>query len=114
MKKLKKQPLNEQFVRMQKLAGIITENQMSESPIFNVPGISPSYQDGELPLNPEVAEYIDKTVEGAIGRGDMEKLKRVGYWEGDFPDYLLDEFGDDYDAYKLSKQVKDYIDNKVY
>ena len=99
-----KQQLNEQFRRMQKLAGIITENQMNEES-----------NSSEIPLTAEVKKFIDDAIKGAISRGDMNKLQKAGYWEGDFPDYMLGEFGDEFpEAYELSKEVEDYIQDTVY
>jgi hypothetical protein len=112
---MRKKQINEQFRRMQKLAGLITENQVNELlPPLNAPGFS-SGDPSEIPLTPKVKNYIDKAVKGAISRGDMEQLQRVGYWEGDFPDDILMEFGDDFpEAYRLSDEVEGYIQDTVY
>lgn len=184
-----KQQLNEQFDRMQKLAGIITENQLNEDMnakfktfkqyVYDYLKEADQMEDGdeldtalknakdfndiekaigdywgwedeqtvwmlasfiqdiyikgktkysvsenqmneesnssEIPLTAEVKKFIDDAIKGAISRGDMNKLQKAGYWEGDFPDYMLGEFGDEFpEAYELSKEVEDYIQDTVY
>ena len=45
----------------------------------------------------------------------MEYLQNVSYWENDFEEYLLMSFEDQYpDVDKISKELHNYIQNKVY
>jgi hypothetical protein len=60
-----KQPLNEQFIRMQKLAGIITENQYKED--INEASLSPEEQD--------IADDILNTLNEGPFDSTLEKIK---------------------------------------
>ena len=69
-----------------------------------------------LPLAPEVIEFIDERVEDVRDSDqDWEYLKDVEFWQDDFHDELLTHFMDDFpNAYRISKEVEDYIDSKIY
>ena len=69
----------------------------------------------ELPLTDEIKQDVDNAVERAIQDGEMEYLQNVGYWENDFEEYLLMSFEDQYpDVDKISKELHNYIQDKVY
>lgn len=69
----------------------------------------------ELPLTDEIKQDVDNAVERAIQDGEMEYLQDVGYWENDFEEYLLMTFEDQHpDAYTISDELHNYIQNKVY
>ena len=85
-----KQPLNEQFIRMQKIAGIVTENQINEE----------SYSsDKMLEL---VKMYVDNYFdEGMSGEAALNKI-----------DEILDGKLDDYDKSFL-KGEEDLAENQI-
>jgi hypothetical protein len=69
----------------------------------------------ELPLTDEIKQDVDNAVERAIQDGEMEYLQNVGYWENDFEDALLMNYEDQHpDAYMISDELHNYIQNKVY
>jgi hypothetical protein len=69
----------------------------------------------ELPLTDEIKQDVDNAVERAIRDGEMEELQTVGYWENDFEDALLMNYEDQHpDAYMISDELHNYIQNKVY
>jgi hypothetical protein len=69
----------------------------------------------ELPLTDEIKQDVDNAIERAIQDGEMEKLQTVGYWENDFEDALLMNYEDQHpDAYMISDELHNYIQNKVY
>ena len=72
-------------------------------------------EENYLPLSPEVKEYIDNEIALKKANGEMENLRKVEYWEEDFEEELLVEFSEEYpDAYMISKEVEDYIQDKAY
>lgn len=69
----------------------------------------------ELPLTDEIKQDVDTAVERAIQDGEMEYLQDVSYWENDFEEYLLMDYEDQYpDAYMISDELRNYIQDKVY
>jgi hypothetical protein len=82
-----KQPLNEQFRRMQKLAGLVNENEMWDK--------DPSHRD-------TYGDYDDeRNYEEEQEYGDAEIVrKRVS---PDFPEYtaLIDDRGNEYTSFKI-------------
>ena len=121
-----KKPLNEQFRRMQKLAGILNENELKEDQnaidkildkisISGIESLTPEEKKylntGESPeisleqdkdyflLTPQVMEYINEKIQEMRNKSDEEQweyLKEVEYWEQDFEDELLVDLGDKY------------------
>jgi hypothetical protein len=111
--------MNKEFLKMQKLAGLITENQFKQlnelDSLEDPQSDDPSY----LPLSADgVVDFIDQQGEEKKAMLDpetWEQLKTVEYWESDFPDELLAQFADEYpDAYRLSDKVREYISNKAH
>ena len=121
-----KHPLNEQFRRMQKLAGILNENELKEDQntidkildkisISGIESLTPEEKEylntGESPeisleqdkdyllLTPQVMEYINEKIQEMRNKSDEEQweyLKEVEYWEQDFEDELLVDLEDEY------------------
>ena len=100
--------MNKEFLKMQKIAGLITENQMREM----------MDNDEKVPLTPEVQQYIDAAIdELKNSQSDEEwaKLDGAGFWENEFPEGIWMHFEDEFpNALDVSEEVKDYIESKVY
>jgi hypothetical protein len=97
---MKKQILSEEFKRMQKLAGLITESQMNEASA------------DEVPLTSKVKKFIDKTIADAKTDGEFENLKEADWFDNELIDELIDLFpNEDYDS--ASQEVKDYISQAI-
>jgi hypothetical protein len=100
--------MNKEFLKMQKLAGLITENQMRE--MMNT--------SDEVPLTPEVQQYIDDAIDElrkSLPSEEWAKLDGAGFWESEFPEGVWMQFQDEFpDALDVSEEVKDYIESKVY
>ena len=123
--------MNKEFLHMQKLAGVITEGQYKEKLSEIIGDIEDTpHPDGDfdpmdyaddnsdkIPLSPEVKDFIDTRmdmVKSTSSPEEWEKLSTVEYWQSDFPDDILMQFGEEYpDAYRLSPEVDDYISSKV-
>jgi hypothetical protein len=97
---MKKQILNEEFRRMQQLAGVITENEYQE-------------QSDEISITPEIKAFIDKVISDAKRDDEFEYLKDVDFFDNDLIDLIMDEFSDDGDYNDVSQEVKDYITNSI-
>ena len=126
-----KPPMNESFLKMQKLAGVITEGQYKNKLSEIIGDIDDTpHPDGDfdpmdyaddnndkIPLSPEVKDFIDTRmdmVKSTSSPEEWEKLSTVEYWQSDFPDDILMQFEEEYpDAYRLSPEVDDYISSKV-
>jgi hypothetical protein len=68
----------------------------------------------EIPLSPEIKDYIDETIQGARDRGEFDYLLNAGFFGTDLADNILTEFMDEYpNAYTLSQEVEDYIDSQL-
>jgi len=104
--------MNKEFLKMQKLAGLITESQMKEMMD------TPENKDNYLPLTPEVKQFIDKSIADIRNSSDdkeWEYLKRVEFWEQDFEENMLVTLSNDFpNAYMISPEVTDYIGSKIY
>jgi hypothetical protein len=98
------QPLNEEFSRMQKLAGIdeITVNNPNKST-----------EENKVPLTPEVKKYINQVIGNTKNDGDFEDLLGNGFFDEELIINIIDDLypNDDYDG--ASKEVKDYISQAV-
>jgi hypothetical protein len=99
--------MNKEFLKMQKIAGLITENQMRE--MMCAP-------EG-VPLTPEVKQYIDDAIaELRNSQSDEEwaGLERAEFWGNDFAEGVWLHFEDEFpEALDASKEVYDYIFKKV-
>jgi hypothetical protein len=92
--------LNEEFRRMQKLAGVINENEYQE-------------QSDEISITPEIKAFIDKVINDAKRDDEFEYLKDVDFFDNDLIDLIIDEFSNDGDYNDVSQEVKDYITNSI-
>ena len=95
-----KKQLNEEFKRMQKLAGVINENEYQE-------------QSDEISITPEIKAFIDKVISDAKRDDEFEYLKDVDFFDNDLIDLIMDEFSDDGDYNDVSQEIKDYITNSI-
>ena len=100
--------MNKEFLKMQKIAGLITENQMREMMDDNK----------KVPLTPEVRQYIDDAIaELRNSQSDEEwaRLERASFWDNEFAEGVWMHFEDEFPGVlDVSDEVKDYIDSKVY
>ena len=100
--------MNKEFLKMQKIAGLITENQMREM----------MDDDKKVPLTPEVRQYIDDAIaELRNSQSDEEwaRLERASFWDNEFTEGVWMHFEDEFPGVlDVSDEVKDYIDSKVY
>ena len=100
--------MNKEFLKMQKIAGLITENQMREM----------MDDDKKVPLTPEVRQYIDDAIaELRNSQSDEEfaRLGRASFWDNEFAEGVWMHFEDEFPGVlDVSDEVKDYIDSKVY
>ena len=92
--------LNEEFKRMQRLAGVITENEYQE-------------QLDEISITPEIKAFIDKVISDAKRDDEFEYLKDVDFFDNDLIDLIMDEFDDDGNYNDVSQEIKDYITNSI-
>jgi hypothetical protein len=70
----------------------------------------------EVPLTPEVKEYIDDIIEGAKqeGKKRFDYLKNVEFFQSDLLEMILVEFTYEFpNAGTISQEVIDYIDNQI-
>ena len=124
--------MNKEFLKMQKIAGLITEGQYKEklSEIIDDIDDTPSPDgdfdpmdyaddnDDKTPLTPEVQQYIDDAIDELRKSQSSEewaKLDGAGFWESEFPEGVWMHFEDEVPkALDVSQEVKDYIESKVY
>jgi hypothetical protein len=103
---LKENKMNKETLRMQVLAGIITEGQYKVK-------LNENMLD-EIPLTPEVKAYIDDSIQSAKEDGELEYLTDVGFFDTDIIDNILVEFMDEFpDVDDVSQEVKDYIESQL-
>ena len=99
--------MNKEFLKMQKIAGLITENQMREM----------MDDDKNVQLTPEVKQYIDEAIAELRKSQSDEKwagLERAEFWGNDFAEGVWLHFEDEFeDSLDVSKEVKKYIFKKV-
>lgn len=71
--------------------------------------------DEGLPLTDEIREYIDNFIDNIINSDDedIQYLNNVGFWEQDFEETLVDEFGETYNIDRVSSLVQRYIRQKI-
>jgi hypothetical protein len=92
--------MNKKQLRMQMLAGIITEDQYKEK-LNELTYIGPDgelfgdFTYNQLQLTPEVKNYINKIIKDAKNDGVLEYLISVGYFDTELPIHLLQKFNGD-------------------
>lgn len=92
--------MNKEQLRMQMLAGIITESQYKKK-LNEITYISPDgellgdFTFNQLPLNQDVKQYINKIIKDAKDDGEFENLKSFGYFDTELPIHLLQKFNGD-------------------
>lgn len=68
----------------------------------------------EILLTKNVKTYIDKVIQDAKNSGEFEELMNAGFFGTDLADNMLTQFDDPFpNAYKLSKEVENYIDSQL-
>ena len=92
--------MTQEQLRMQMLAGIITESQyksmLNEYTWVNDKGeLEGDITSNQLRLTPEVKQYIDKIIQDAKNDGEFKNLVNVGYFDTELPIYLLQKFNGD-------------------
>lgn len=99
--------MNKEFLKMQKIAGLITENQMREMMDDNK----------KVPLTPEVRQYIDDAIaELRNSQSDEEwaRLGRASFWDNEFAEGVWEHFEDEFPGVlDVNDEVYDYIFKKV-
>jgi hypothetical protein len=99
--------MNKELLRMQMLAGIITESQYNAK-------INEDDMSDKIPLTPEIKAYIDDAIQSAKNDGELEYLLDVGFFDTDIIDNILIEFEDEFpNAIDLSQEAKDYMDSQL-
>ncbi len=112
--------MNKETLRMQMLAGIITEGQYKEEmdEVTDFPPMSTSNEDNEMiPLNATTKRYVVDRLNEIFKEYDedaLEELKDAGFFEQDFEEELVIEFGDDYNAVDVSPELSKFISDIVY
>jgi hypothetical protein len=112
--------MNKETLRMQMLAGVITEGQYKKemNEVTDFPPMSTSYEDNEMiPFNATSKRYVVDRLNEIFKEYDedaLEELKDAGFFEQDFEEELVVEFGDDYDAVDISPELSDFISNLAY
>jgi hypothetical protein len=104
---IEKEKLGEslEILKMKKLAGLLTEGEYAKA-LLN------ESKEDEVPLTSKVKSFINKAISDAKKDGKFEDLKKVDWFENELIDMLIELFEDeDYD--RASKEVKDYIKNKI-
>ena len=99
--------MNKEFLKMQKIAGLITENQMREMMDDNK----------KVPLTPEVKQYIDDAIDALRNSQSDEEWARLGrasFWDNEFAEGVWEHFEDEFPGVlDVSDEVYDYIFKKV-
>jgi hypothetical protein len=130
--------MTQEQLRMQMLAGIITEGQYKailneEDSTGKVgepggpPSISQYLQDkginiekeetNTIPLDATTKRYVIKRLKEILdeySEDEIEELQDAGFFEQDFEEELVVEFGDKYDAVNVSPELSDFISNLAY
>ena len=101
--------MNKEFLKMQKIAGLITESQMR--------GMMDENESEKVPLTPEVRQYIDDAIaELRNSQSDEEwaRLGRASFWDNEFAEGVWMHFEDEFPGVlDVSDEVYDYIFKKV-
>ena len=99
--------MTQEQLRMQMLAGIITESEY-------VAKLNEDEDTEEIPLTQDVKTYIDDTIQNAKKDGQLEYLTNVGFFDTDIIDNILVEFMDEFpNADNVDQEVKDYIESQL-
>jgi len=102
--------MNKEFLKMQKIAGLITESQMR--------GMMDENESEKVPLTPEVRQYIDDAIaELRNSQSDEEfaRLGRASFWDNEFAEGVWMHFEDEFPgALDVSDEVQDYILDNAY
>ena len=130
--------MTQEQLRMQMLAGIITEGQykatLNEEDLTGKvgepggpPSISQYLQDkginiekeetNTIPLDATTKRYVIKRLKEILdeySEDEIEDLQNAGFFEQDFEEELVVEFGDKYDAVNVSPELSDFISNLAY
>ena len=101
--------MTQEQLRMQMLAGVITESQYKEK--------IEEEENPTIPLDATTKRYVIKRLKEILDEYDeegIEELQNAGFFEQDFEEELVVEFGDDYDAVNVSPELSDFISNLAY
>jgi hypothetical protein len=98
------------LIRMNQLAGIITEGQAKK--MIQILNEENKENEDEVPLTSKVKSFINKAISDSKKDGEFENLKKADWFENELIDELIGLFLEkDYD--RASKEVKDYIKSKI-
>jgi len=141
--------VNKETLRMQMLAGVITESQYKikleeEDSMGRIGNSYPAPKKGPIgsPGNPSLTQFLkdqgidtereetntiplDATTKRYVikrlneimaeySEEEIEDLQDAGFFEQDFEEELVVEFGDKYDAVNVSPELSDFISNLAY
>jgi hypothetical protein len=99
--------MNKEFLKMQKIAGLITENQMREM----------MDDDKKVPLTLDVEKYIDEAIDElyeSLPKEKWEELERAEFWGNDFAEGVWMHFEDEFPGVlDVSQEVYSHIFSKV-
>ena len=130
--------MTQEQLRMQMLAGIITEGQykailneedstgkvgepggfMGFAQHLKDKGINIEKEEtNTIPLDATTKRYVIKRLKEILdeySEDEIEELQDAGFFEQDFEEELVVEFGDKYDAVDVSPELSDFISNLAY
>ena len=101
--------MTQEQLRMQMLAGVITESQYKEK--------IEEEENPTIPLDATTKRYVIKRLNEIMNEyseEEIEDLQNAGFFEEDFEEELVVEFGDDYDAVDISPELSDFISSLAY
>ena len=70
-----------------------------------------------IPLDATTKRYVIKRLKEILdeySEDEIEELQDAGFFEQDFEEELVVEFGDKYDAVNVSPELSDFISNLAY
>ena len=130
--------MTQEQLRMQMLAGIITEgqykaklNEKDSTGKVGEPGGFMGFvqhlkdkginiekeETNTIPLDATTKRYVIKRLKEILdeySEDEIEELQDAGFFEQDFEEELVVEFGDKYDAVNVSPELSDFISNLAY
>jgi hypothetical protein len=71
----------------------------------------------KIPLNSTTKRYVINRLNGILSdlpEDEIENLKDAGFFEQDFEEELVIEFGDDYDSVDVSPELSKFISDIIY